>query len=119
MRAAARAAALQTPWFRKPPFEDAADFAQRSPLTHVDKIKTPLLFILGESDYRTPPAAGGESLFRALKYLRRPTAMVRFPNESHELSRSGQPWHCVERLRSIIGWMDKYVLGQDVPQFRE
>ena len=110
---------FQANWFRKAPFEDTADFAQRSPLTHVDKIRTPLLFVLGEADYRTPPAAGGEALFRALKYLRRPTAMVRFPNESHELSRSGQPWHRVERLRSIIGWMDKYVLGKDVAQFRD
>lgn len=110
---------FQPNWFRKAPFEDPQDFAQRSPLTHVEKIKTPLMFILGEADYRTPPAAGGESLFRALKYLRRPTAMVRFPGESHELSRSGQPWHRVERLRSIIGWMDKYILGQDVAQFRD
>jgi dipeptidyl aminopeptidase/acylaminoacyl peptidase len=110
---------FQPNWFRKAPFEDPADFAQRSPITYVDKIKTPLMFILGESDYRTPPGAGGESLFRALKYLRRPTAMVRFPNESHELSRSGQPWHRVERLRSIVGWMDKYILGSDVAQFRD
>jgi dipeptidyl aminopeptidase/acylaminoacyl peptidase len=110
---------FQPNWFRKAPFEDPADFAQRSPLTHVEKIKTPLMFILGEADYRTPAAAGGESLFRALKYLRRPTAMVRFPGESHELSRSGQPWHRVERLRSIVGWMDKYILGKDVAQFRD
>lgn len=110
---------FQPNWFRKAPFEDPQDFAQRSPLTHVEKIKTPLMFILGEADHRTPPAAGGESLFRALKYLRRPTAMVRFPGESHELSRSGQPWHRVERLRSIVGWMDKYILGKDVPQFRD
>ncbi len=110
---------FQPNWFRKAPFEDPADFAQRSPLTHVEKIRTPLMFILGEADYRTPPGAGGESLFRALKYLRRPTAIVRFPNESHELSRSGQPWHRVERLRSILGWMDKYILGKDVAQFRD
>lgn len=110
---------FQPNWFHKAPFEDPADFAQRSPLTHVEKIKTPLMFILGEADYRTPPGSGGESLFRALKYLRRPTAMVRFPGESHELSRSGQPWHRVERLRSIVGWMDKYILGKDVAQFRD
>jgi len=110
---------FQPNWFRKAPFEDPADFAQRSPITHVEKIRTPLMFILGEADYRTPAAAGGESLFRALKYLRRPTAMVRFPAESHDLSRTGQPWHRVERLRSIVGWMDKYILGKDVPQFRD
>ena len=81
---------LFTPtWFRKAPFEDPADFAKRSPITHVAKIQTPLMFILGDEDWRTPPAAGGEDLFRALKYLKRPTVMVRFPGESHELSRIG------------------------------
>ena len=30
-------------------------------------------------------------MFRALKYLKSPTVMVRFPGETHELSRSGEP----------------------------
>jgi len=107
---------LFTPtWFRKAPFEDPADFARRSPITYVAKIQTPLMFILGDEDYRTPPGAGGEDLFRALKYLKRPTVMVRFPNESHELSRSGKPWHRVERLQHIVGWFDKWLLGKDTP----
>jgi dipeptidyl aminopeptidase/acylaminoacyl peptidase len=100
-------------WFRKAPFEDPADFAQRSPITHVKNIQTPLMFILGDEDWRTPPAAGGEQLFRALKYLKRPTVMVRFPDESHELSRSGKPWHRVERLQHIVGYMDKYLMGKN------
>ena len=105
---------LFTPtWFRKAPFEDPADFARRSPITHVAKIQTPLMFILGDEDYRTPPAAGGEELFRALKYLKRPTVMVRFPGENHELSRSGRPWHRVERLQHIVGWFDKWLLGKE------
>jgi aminopeptidase N len=109
---------LFTPtWFRKPPFEDPADFARRSPITHVAKIQTPLMFILGDEDWRTPPAAGGEELFRALKYLKRPTVMVRFPGESHELSRSGRPWHRIERLQHIVGWFDKWVLGQEISTY--
>jgi dipeptidyl aminopeptidase/acylaminoacyl peptidase len=100
-------------WFRKPPFQDPADFARRSPITYVEKIQTPLMFILGDEDWRTPPAAGGEELFRALKYLKRPTVMVRFPNENHELSRSGAPWHRIERLQHIVGWFDKWLLGRD------
>ena len=62
--------------------------ARRSPTS--TKIQTPLMFILGDEDFRTPPSAGGEELFRALKYLKRPTVMVRFPGESHELSRIRQ-----------------------------
>lgn len=100
-------------WFRAAPFEDPADFAQRSPITHVKNITTPMMFILGDEDWRTPPSAGGEQLFRALKYLKRETVMVRFPDENHELSRSGKPWHRVERLQHIVGWMDKWLLGKD------
>jgi dipeptidyl aminopeptidase/acylaminoacyl peptidase len=104
----------QPSWFRKAPWQDTADFAQRSPITHVEKIQTPLMFILGDEDWRTPPSAGGEQLFRALKYLKKPTVMVRFPDENHELSRSGKPWHRVERLQHIVGWMDKHLMGKNV-----
>jgi hypothetical protein len=59
-------------------------------------------------------ADGGEQMFRALKYLHRPVAMVRFPGETHELSRSGKPAHRVERLQHIVAWFDKYLQGQDI-----
>ena len=102
----------QPTWFRGAPFEQADDFRARSPLSFVTAIKTPLMLIEGEADYRTPPAAGGEALFRALKYLRRPVVMVRFPGESHELSRSGGPWHRVERLQHIMNWFDIHLQGK-------
>ena len=80
-------------------------------------MKTPLLLIEGESDFRTPPAAGGEAMFRALTFLKKPVVMVRFPGESHELSRSGKPWHRVERLEHILNWFDKHLLGKPMPQY--
>jgi len=102
-------------WFRAAPWQDPADFAARSAITHVENVKTPLMLIEGETDYRTPPGEGGEQMFRALKFLRRPTVMVRFPEESHELSRSGKPWHRVERLQHIVAWFDKYLQGKPAP----
>jgi len=101
----------QPSWFKAPPFEDPQDYVNRSPITYIKSVKTPLMLVLGEADYRTPPGAGGEEMFRALKFLKRPVIMVRFPNESHELSRSGQPWHRVERLQHIVGWFDEYLQG--------
>ncbi|HWW61464.1 MAG TPA: S9 family peptidase, partial [Thermoanaerobaculia bacterium] len=103
---------FQPRWFQKRPWEDPQEFASRSAITFVEKIHTPVMFIEGESDYRTPPAAGGEALFRALKYLHRPTVMVRFPSEPHELSRSGNPWHRIERLQHIVGWFDHWLMGK-------
>jgi len=108
---------FQPTWFKAPPFEDPQDYINRSAITFVKNIRTPVLFVLGESDYRTPQDSGGEQLFRALKYLKRPTAMVVFPRETHELSRSGEPWHRVERLDYIVGWFDKWIMGAPHPEF--
>ncbi len=104
-------------WFKAPPFEDPEDYRRRSPITYVNKIQTPLMLILGEVDWRTPTGPGGEAMFRALKYRKIPTVMVRFPNESHELSRSGQPWHRIERLQHIVGWFDKWIMGVSKPEY--
>ena len=108
---------FQPTWFKAPPFDDEREFKARSPLTYIKNVKTPMMFILGEADYRTPPAAGGEEMFRALKFRKIPTVMVRFPNESHELSRSGQPWHRVERLENIVGWFDHWLMGVPKPEY--
>ena len=109
---------FQPTWFRKAPWEDPEDFHARSPITHVAKVTTPLMLILGDLDYRTPPGEGGEQMFRALKYRRIPTVMVRFPRETHELSRSGEPWHRIERLQHIVGWMDKWLQGKGTSTYQ-
>ncbi len=108
---------FQPSWFKAPPFEDPEDYKRRSPITYVSKIQTPLMLILGEADYRTPTGPGGEAMFRALKYRKIPTVMVRFPNETHELSRSGQPWHRIERLQHIVGWFDRWIMGVAKPEY--
>jgi len=108
---------FQPTWFKAPPFEDAEDYKARSPITYINNVKTPLMLILGEADWRTPTYAGGEEMFRALKYRKIPTVMVRFPNETHELSRSGQPWHRIERLQHIVGWFDHWLKGVPKPEY--
>jgi dipeptidyl aminopeptidase/acylaminoacyl peptidase len=102
----------QPQWFKAAPWEDPADFAARSPITHIANVTTPLMLVEGDADMRTPPADGGEIMFRALKYMKKPVVMVRFPGETHELSRSGAPRHRVERLQHIVGWFDQYLQGQ-------
>jgi dipeptidyl aminopeptidase/acylaminoacyl peptidase len=108
---------FQPNWFKAPPFQDPQDYTNRSAITFVQSIHTPIMFVLGEADYRTPPSSGGEQLFRALKFLKRPTAMVEFPRETHELSRSGEPWHRIERLDHIVGWFDKWLMGVPHPEY--
>ena len=33
------------------------------------------------------------------------------------MSRSGKPWHRIERLEHIINLFDKYLLGKAMPQY--
>ena len=108
---------FQPAWFKKPPFEDPADYRNRSPITYINKVKTPTMFILGDIDSRTPAESGGDQMFRALKYRKISTVMVRFPGESHDLSRSGKPWHRVERLQHIVNWFDIYLQGKSANDY--
>jgi dipeptidyl aminopeptidase/acylaminoacyl peptidase len=106
---------LFTPsWFRSYPFRDPEEFANRSPVRFAEKINTPMMFVEGDADLRTPAGQGGEAMFRALKAQKKVAVMVRFPDETHDLSRTGRPAHRVERLQHILNWFDKYLLGQDV-----
>ena len=79
-----------------------------SPLKHVKNVKTPCLIIHSEADHRCP-IEQGEQWFNALKRLNVPTRFVRFPGESHELSRSGRPDRRVRRLTEMLEWLEKYL----------
>ena len=109
---------LFTPsWFRSNPMNDAEEFWKRSPVRYADRIVTPMLFVEGDEDLRTPPSQGGEAMFRALKAQKKTAVMVRFPGETHELSRSGNPAHRVERLQHIVRWFDKYLKGEKIQAY--
>ena len=90
------------------PWENPQFYLERSPITYVREMRTPLLILHSEQDHRCP-IEQGEQLFVALKKQGVPTLFVRFPNESHDLSRNGQPRHRLERLRHIVGWFRTYL----------
>jgi len=79
-----------------------------SPARTAHRITTPTLVLHSEADWRCPPEQG-EQLFMALKRVGTPTQMLRFPDESHELSRSGAPKHRVERFEAVLEWHDRYL----------
>ncbi|MCW4048286.1 MAG: prolyl oligopeptidase family serine peptidase [Candidatus Bathyarchaeota archaeon] len=51
----------------------------------------------------------GKQLYMGLKKLGRTTEFIRFPDEFHGLSRTGQPKHRIERLQHILRWFDRYL----------
>ena len=88
------------------PWEMPDKYAERSPLSHAKDIHTPLLIIHSEDDLRCP-IEQGEQLFVALRKQRKDAVFVRFPDENHELSRSGKPRHRLERFRIILDWFTR------------
>ena len=91
-----------------PPWEDPLRYLAMSPIHHIARCKTPLLVMHSEMDLRCP-IEQAEQLYTALKVLGVPTEFVRFPEESHGLSRGGKPWHRVYRLDRIVDWFDRYL----------
>ncbi|MFZ5918792.1 MAG: S9 family peptidase [Chloroflexota bacterium] len=84
---------------------------QHSPLAYVEQIHTPLLIVHSEHDYRAP-ISDAEQLYTALKRLGREVVLVRYPREGHELSRSGEPKHRIDRINRIVAWFDEHVGAQ-------
>jgi dipeptidyl aminopeptidase/acylaminoacyl peptidase len=90
------------------PWNNAEEYLQHSPIAHVANCKTPTLILHSEKDFRCP-IEQGEQFYIALKKLGVPTELVRFPDETHELSRSGKPKHRKERLERIVAWFKHYL----------
>ena len=84
-----------------------------SPVTYVRDISTPLLIVHSEDDLRCP-INQAEELFVAMHLLGKSVEFVRFPGETHELSRSGSPVHRQQRFELILEFFAKHL--QPTPQ---
>jgi dipeptidyl aminopeptidase/acylaminoacyl peptidase len=94
--------------FGGPMWEHVDDWLRMSPATYAREIETPLLVVHSESDLRCN-VEQGEHLFTLLRLLGKEVEMLRFPAESHELSRSGSPVHRVQRFEAILDWFGRYL----------
>jgi dipeptidyl aminopeptidase/acylaminoacyl peptidase len=83
--------------------DDLQLLLRQSPLTYAKNIETPVLILHSEVDLRCP-ISQGEQLFVVLRQLGKEVEFVRFPDEDHELSRSGRPSHRVDRFEVILDW---------------
>jgi dipeptidyl aminopeptidase/acylaminoacyl peptidase len=94
--------------FGGPMWEHLDDWLRMSPATYARDIETPLLVVHSENDLRCN-VEQGEHLFTLLRLLGKEVEMLRFPGESHELSRSGSPVHRVQRFEAILEWFGRYL----------
>jgi dipeptidyl aminopeptidase/acylaminoacyl peptidase len=79
-----------------------------SPVPAAGSTRTPTLVLHSEHDWRCP-IEQAEQYFVALKRAGVETEFVRFPDEGHELTRSGSPKHRVERFEVVLDWHGRYL----------
>jgi dipeptidyl aminopeptidase/acylaminoacyl peptidase len=77
-------------------------------------VETPTLIMHSERDYRVP-IHNADTLFRFYRKNGVETRYIRYPRDGHELSRSGEPGHVVDRLQRILRWFNGYSDHHDAP----
>ena len=97
-----------TPWQIGTDMLDPEKLWEHSPLKYAKNIETPLLILHSELDFRCP-IEQAEQLFITLKSMGKVAAFVRFPDNNHNLSRTGTPNLRIERLQQIVSWFEKYL----------
>jgi dipeptidyl aminopeptidase/acylaminoacyl peptidase len=77
-----------------------------SPIAAIANVTTPLLLLHGDADTRTP-LTDSDQWFTLAKSLGQTITYVQVPRENHDLNRTGEPIHRVERLHLIADWFAK------------
>lgn len=75
------------------------------PFFHADRVKTPTLFMGGQSDFNVP-IIGSEQMYQALRTLGVPTELVIYPEQFHLFTR---PSYIHDRMQRYFAWFDKYL----------
>ncbi|MBC8091573.1 MAG: S9 family peptidase, partial [Pseudonocardia sp.] len=86
-------------------------YRRQSPVHAVRDIHTPVLILHSEDDLRCPPEQA-DQLFVALRLLGREVEYWRFPEEGHDLSRTGSPRHRIQRAELILDFFARHLGGR-------
>src|SRR5919108_1301354 len=85
-------------------YEARDRFAELSPISYVEHVKTPTLILHGENDDRCP-VGQAEEWFISLRRLGTKVEFVRYPGASHLFILSGRPTHRIDYNRRIAEWV--------------
>lgn len=88
-------------------WENEDSIMAKSPIRYARNVITPVKILHSEEDHRCPMEQA-EQWYIALKRLGVEVELVRFPQENHDLSRTGGPKHRVERLQHLVGWFNTH-----------
>jgi len=88
-----------------PSVDDLCQFHQKSPISHISKVKTPTLFLLGAHDLRVP-VCNGLQYARALKERGIESKTIVFPEDIHGIDK---PQSDFESFLNIGVWFKKHM----------
>lgn len=91
--------------FPGPPWEHLDHYWERSPLSLVGNVETPVMLITGEEDYRTP-ISETEQFYQALQWRGVPSVMVRIPGTNHGIA--SRPSLLNAKTAYTLAWFEKY-----------
>ena len=89
-----------------PPWKNPEAYIKLSyPFFHVERIKTPTLFMGGDKDFNVT-LIGGEQMYQALKSVGVPAELIVYPGQFHGFTR---PSFIRDRYERWFAWYDKYL----------
>ncbi len=75
------------------------------PFLHADRIRTPTLFLSGESDFNVP-LLNSQQMYQALRTLSVPTELVIYPGQFHGIRK---PSYLLDRYQRYLDWYARYI----------
>jgi dipeptidyl aminopeptidase/acylaminoacyl peptidase len=94
-----------TPYFGASVYKDPEAYAKSSAIDFIDKVKTPVLVVVGDRDGECPAPQSFE-FWHALRDEHVPTQLVVYPNEGHGFV---NPEHRTDVLVRAVDWFAKYM----------
>jgi acylaminoacyl-peptidase len=80
-------------------------------LTYALRCTTPLLFIVGENDFRCPPTEA-EQYYHVLKARGCDAEMLRLPRGNHIASWTGAPPLRAAQNEALVEWFSRHLLDE-------
>jgi dipeptidyl aminopeptidase/acylaminoacyl peptidase len=87
------------------PWNATETYRKSSPMTYVDKVKTPIMITHGEQDRRVA-IAQAEEYYRALQRRGVEVVFLRFPREGHGIQ---EPNHQIDLVTRQLEWFDAHL----------
>ena len=96
----------QSTMFGSVVYDDIEFQRSRSPISYMDRVKTPTLLVHGEKDQLAPPGQAIE-FYTALQHYHVPAELALYPREPHGFT---ERLHQVDLMQRLAAWVDRYLL---------